>query len=145
MKINIKKLDNRAILPTYGSPDSAGCDLYVCLDAPVQINPGETYLTHMGFALEIPEGYVGLVFPRSGLATKKGLALANKVGVIDSDYRGEIMVPLYNHSKEVQTIEPGERVAQMVFTAYIAAQWNEVDELSDTERGKNGFGSTGSR
>ncbi len=142
-KINIKLLNNKAILPTYGSADSAGADLYACLDEPVTINPKESFLFHIGIALEIPKGYVGLVFARSGLATKKGLAPANKVGVIDADYRGELMVPLFNQSNEPRVIEHGERIAQLVITPFIAADWNVVDELENTNRGENGFGSTG--
>lgn len=142
-EMNIKKLDDRAILPTYGSEDSAGADLYACLDEPVAIAPGKSYLFHIGIAMEIPKGYVGLVFARSGLATKKGLAPANKVGVIDADYRGEIMVPLFNQSDEERIIEHGERIAQLVIVPFITAKWNEVDELESTNRGENGFGSTG--
>ena len=142
-KINIKKLNDNAILPTYGSEFSAGADLYACLDEPVTVRPGEAYLFHTGLAMEIPEGYAGLVFARSGLATKKGLAPSNKVGVIDPDYRGEIMVSLYNHSKEDRVIEHGERIAQLVLTPFITAEWNIVDELNETVRGVGGFGSTG--
>ena len=143
MKLNIKKLDSRAVLPAYGSEYSAGADLYACLDEPVTVNSGEAYLFHTGVAMEIPEGYAGLVFARSGLAVKKGLAPSNKVGVIDADYRGEIMVSLFNHSKEPRVIEHGERIAQLVIVPFLAAQWNEVDELSETVRGEGGFGSTG--
>ncbi len=141
--INIKILDERATLPSYGSADSAGADLYACLDEPVTILPGKSHLFHIGIAMEIPAEYVGLVFARSGLATKKGLAPANKVGVIDADYRGEIMVPLYNQSDVPQVIENGERIAQLVITPFVAANWNVVDELECTKRGENGFGSTG--
>ncbi|MBQ9815529.1 MAG: dUTP diphosphatase [Lachnospiraceae bacterium] len=141
--INIKKLNEKAILPTYGSEYSAGADLYACLDEPVTVKSGEAYLFHTGLAMEIPEGYAGLIFARSGLATKKGLAPSNKVGVIDSDYRGEIMVSLFNHSKEDRVVEHGERIAQLVLTPYITADWNIVDELNETVRGSGGFGSTG--
>ncbi len=141
--VNIKILDKRATLPTYGSAESAGADLYACLDEPVTIMPGKSFLFHIGIAMEIPFGYVGLVFARSGLATKKGLAPANKVGVIDADYRGEIMVPLFNQSDEPQVVENGERIAQLVITPFVAANWNVVDELDSTDRGENGFGSTG--
>ncbi|MBR3004053.1 MAG: dUTP diphosphatase [Lachnospiraceae bacterium] len=141
--INIKKINEKAILPTYGSEYSAGADLYACLDEPVTVKAGEAYLFHTGLAMEIPEGYAGLIFARSGLATKKGLAPSNKVGVIDSDYRGEIMVSLFNHSKEDRVIEHGERIAQLVLTPYITADWNVVDELNETVRGEGGFGSTG--
>ncbi len=143
--LNIKKLDERAILPTYGSEFSAGADLYACTDGPVTVAPGETYLFHTGLAMEIPEGYAGLIFARSGLATKKGLAPSNKVGVVDADYRGEIMVSIFNHSGKEQTVEHGERIAQMVICPFIAAKWNVVDELSDTVRGTGGFGSTGAK
>ncbi|MGI6072063.1 MAG: dUTP diphosphatase [Lachnospiraceae bacterium] len=142
-KINIKKLNENAVIPAYGSEYSAGADLYACLDKPVTIKAGEAYLVHTGFAMEIPEGFAGLIFARSGLATKKGLAPSNKVGVIDADYRGEIMVSLFNHSKEDRVVEPGERIAQLVIIPFLNADWNEVDELSKTVRGKGGFGSTG--
>lgn len=141
--VNIKKLDPAAKIPTYGSASAAGADLTACMDAPVTIEPGETYLVHTGLAMELPEGYAGLIYARSGLATKRGLAPANKVGVVDSDYRGEIMVALHNHGKEAQTIESGERIAQLVITPYIAAAFSEVDTLDETERGAGGFGSTG--
>lgn len=144
-RVNVKKLTESAIVPTYGSQYAAGADLYACLQDPVKIAPGETYLVKTGIAMEIPAGYVGLVYARSGLATKKGLAPANKVGVIDADYRGEIMVPLYNHSGTEVEIEPGERVAQMVITPFLTAEYTVVEELEDTVRGENGFGSTGSK
>lgn len=145
MKMNIKKLDDRAILPTYGSEFSAGADLYACLDEAVTIEPGEALLIHTGVAMEIPEGYAGLIFARSGLATKKGLAPSNKVGVVDADYRGEVMVSLFNHSKEARCVEPGERIAQLVISPFIAAEWNVVEELNETVRGEGGFGSTGTK
>ena len=142
-KINIKKLNENAVIPTYGSEFSAGADLYALSDEPIVIAPHETVLVHTGVAMEIPTGYVGLVFARSGLATKRALAPANKVGVIDSDSRGEIMVALHNHGSEPKTVENGERIAQLVLVPYISADFNEVDELSDTVRGEGGFGSTG--
>lgn len=142
-KINIKKLNENAVIPTYGSEFSAGADLYALADETIVIEPHATVLVHTGVAMEIPTGYVGLIFARSGLATKRALAPANKVGVIDSDYRGEIMVALHNHSEEPKTIENGERVAQLVLVPYISADFDEVDELSDTVRGEGGFGSTG--
>ena len=141
--VNIKKLNENAVIPTYGSEFSAGADLYACSDAPIVIEAGKTVLVHTGIAMEIPVGYVGLVFARSGLASKKGLAPANKVGVIDSDYRGEIMVALHNHGTIPQTISDGERIAQIVFAPYYAAEFSVVDELDDTTRGAGGFGSTG--
>ncbi len=143
MKLRIKKLNENARIPTYGTEFSAGADLYALLENDVTILPRETYLIKTGISLEIPEGYVGLIYPRSGLATKKGLAPANKVGVIDSDYRGEIMVALFNHGKEAQKIENGERVAQIVITPYIQAEFEETDFLTETERNSGGFGSTG--
>ena len=141
--MNIKKLNDNARLPTYGSEFAAGADLYACLDGDMTIAPAETLLIHTGLAMEIPTGLVGLIYARSGLASKKGLAPANKVGVIDSDYRGEIMVALHNHSTEPRTISDGERIAQIVFAPYYTAEFNLVDELGDTTRGTGGFGSTG--
>ena len=142
-KIEIKKLDKRAIIPTYGTEFSAGADIYALLDEPVTIAPGETKLIHTGLAMAIPEGLVGLNFARSGMATKKGLAPANKVGVIDSDYRGEIMVALYNQGEAAQTVEHGDRIAQMVFVPYYTADFVLCDNLDETVRGAGGFGSTG--
>lgn len=143
MRVNIKKLQENAIVPTYGTEYSAGADLYACLEEAVTILPGETKKITTGIAMEIPVGYVGLVYARSGLACKKGLAPANKVGVVDADYRGEIMVFLHNHSSEAITVEPSERVAQMVITPFLSVDYEEVEELSDTVRGEGGFGSTG--
>ncbi len=145
MRVNIKKLDEKAIIPAYGTEFSAGADLYACLDEPVTILPGLAVMIHTGLSVQIPEGYAGMIFARSGLASKKGLAPSNKVGVVDSDYRGEIMVSLYNHSKEARVVEHGERIAQLVIMPYIAADWNEVSELEDTDRGTGGFGSTGEK
>ena len=141
--VNIKKLNEKAVVPTYGSEFSAGADLYACEEGEITIAPGQTRLVHTGISMAIPQGFVGLIYARSGLASKRGLAPANKVGVIDSDYRGEIMVALHNHSNEPQTICDGERIAQIVFTAYMGADFLEVDELDSTERGEGGFGSTG--
>lgn len=142
-KMKIKKLNDNAIIPTYGSEFSAGADLYSCEGEDIIIASGETRLVHTGIALEIPQGYVGLIYARSGLATKRGLAPANKVGVIDSDYRGEIMVALYNQSNTEQTVANGERIAQIVFTPYVCADFEVCDELDFTTRGEGGFGSTG--
>ncbi len=142
-EVRVKKLRENAILPTYGSAFAAGADLYAAIDAPMEIAPGETKLIPTGLAFEIPEGFAGFVHARSGLATKRGLAPANKVGVIDSDYRGEVMTALHNHGKEAQTVEPGERIAQMVIAPYITAKFILSDELDDTARGEGGFGSTG--
>lgn len=144
-KVRFRKLVQGAQKPNYGTEYAAGADLYACMEEPLTIKAGETQFVHTGIAMEIPEGLVGLVYARSGLACKKGLAPANKVGVIDSDYRGEIMVALYNHSKEDITIESGERVAQMVIAPYFYAEYQEVDELEDTVRGAGGFGSTGTK
>lgn len=141
--IKVKKLDPRAVLPTYGSAEAAGADLYACLDAAVTIAPGESAWIPTGIALEVPKGCAGLVYARSSMGVKRGLAPANKVGVIDSDYRGEIRVVLLNHSKQSQTVEPGERVAQFIITPVLTPEYEEVDELSDTQRGTGGFGSTG--
>ncbi len=141
--MNIKRLNENAIVPTYGSKYAAGADLYACEGGEVTIAPAETRLIHTGIAMEIPEGLVGLIYARSGLASKRGLAPANKVGVIDSDYRGEIMVALHNHGTEPQTVADGERIAQIVFAPYMTAEFTVADELSDTVRGVGGFGSTG--
>ena len=143
VEVKIKKISPNAVLPTYGTENAAGADLSACLFAPITIDPGQTFVVKTGLTMEIPEGYVGLIYARSGLATKRGLAPANKVGVIDSDYRGEIMVALYNQSEKKQKIEPGERIAQLVIAPYLQGVFNEVDELSDTTRGAGGFGSTG--
>lgn len=144
-KINVKKLRPDARLPVYGTEFSAGADLCACLDAPVTLQPGETKLISIGIAMEIPAGYAGLVFARSGLASKRHLAPANKVGVIDPDYRGEFFVPLHNHGPVAQTVEPGERIAQMILTPFLTAQFVEAESLSDTVRGAGGFGSTGTK
>lgn len=143
MHVNVKKLNENAVLPTYGSANAAGADIYACLDAPLTIAPHETVMVHTGLAMEIPEGCAGLIYARSGLACKRNLAPANKVGVVDSDYRGEFMIALHNHGTTSQTIEPKERIAQLVITPYIVGQFEVVDELDTTERGVGGFGSTG--
>ena len=144
MELKIKKLHPNAILPTYGSAGAAGADLYALPEGdPIVIGPGETVMIHTGLAMAIPEGYVGLNFARSGLASKRGLAPANKVGVIDSDYRGELMVALHNHGAVPQTVEPGDRVAQFLIMPVIQADFSETDELDETDRGSGGFGSTG--
>ena len=143
MKVKVKKLNEKAILPVYSSQSAAGADLHALLDGATKIAPGETVFIKTGLALEIPEGYVGLIYARSGLACKRGVAPANKVGVIDSDYRGEITVALFNHGKEAQVIEPAERIAQLVITPYLTAEFDLVDEINQTERASGGFGSTG--
>ncbi len=142
-KIRIKKLRPGAHLPTYGTEFSAGADLYACLEEAVTIAPGETAKIPTGLALELPVGTAGLVFARSSLGTKRGLAPANKVGVIDSDYRGELMVMLYNHSQSAQQISPGERVAQLLVVPVFTPGFEVAEALSDTDRGAGGFGSTG--
>ena len=141
--IHVKKLSPKAILPTYGSGEAAGADLYACLEESVTIQPGETVFIPTGIALEVPKGCAGLVYARSSLGAKRGLAPANKVGVVDSDYRGEIKVVLLNHGKQAQTIAHGDRVAQFLITPVLTPAYEEVAELSDTSRGAGGFGSTG--
>ena len=143
--VSVKLLDPRAKLPAYGSADAAGADLYALTDGPVTVAPGQTVLIPTGLSLAIPQGYVGLVYARSGLATKQGLAPANKVGVLDADYRGELMVSLHNHSGEARVVEEGDRVAQLVIVPYLTARFLPTDQLDGTARGAGGFGSTGSR
>lgn len=145
MNVKIKKLNEKATLPAYGSEFAAGADLYACLDGDVEILPHATAVIPTGLALELPVGYAGLIYARSGLATKKGLAPANKVGVVDCDYRGEVKVALHNHSEIAQTVSVGERIAQLVITPYLTASFIEAEELSSTVRGAGGFGSTGSK
>lgn len=142
-RIRVKKLHKNAILPTYGSAEAAGADLYACLEQAVTVAPGETVWIPTGLAMEIPKGCAGLVYARSGLACKKGLAPANKVGVIDSDYRGPVTVVLHNHGNQPQTIAHGERIAQMVITPVLTPSYELSDDLTDTGRGQGGFGSTG--
>ena len=141
--IRVKILRKGAHLPTYGSAEAAGADLYACLQEAVTIAPGETAFVPTGIALEVPVGCAGLIYARSGMACKRGLAPANKVGVVDSDYRGEILVALHNHGAEAQTVEHGERVAQMVITPVLTPAYEVADSLSETERNAGGFGSTG--
>lgn len=141
--VSVRRLDPRAKLPAYGSAAAAGADLYALTDGPVEIVPGGTALIRTGIALAVPEGYVGLVYARSGMACKRALAPANKVGVIDADYRGEVMVFLHNHGAVPQVVEDGDRIAQLVITPYLTAQFQEAEELDDTQRGSGGFGSTG--
>ena len=141
--IRVKKIKANAILPTYGSADAAGADLYACLDEKILIQPGESVFVPTGLAMEIPKGYAGLIYARSGLACKRGLAPANKVGVIDSDYRGEFIVVLHNHGAIAQEIAHGERIAQLVITPVFTPGFAEVEELTDTTRSAGGFGSTG--
>ena len=141
--IPVKILREGAILPTYGSAGAAGADLYACLEAPISIAPGETAFIPTGIAMAVPQGCAGLIYARSGLACKRGLAPANKVGVIDSDYRGEILVALHNHGSAVQIVSHGERVAQMLITPVLTPAYEVADSLTDTERNAGGFGSTG--
>lgn len=143
--VRFTKLDPRAIVPKYATADAAGADLYARLPEALTIGAGETKMVHTGIAIAVPRGYAGLVYARSGLASKRGLAPANKVGVIDVDYRGEVMVALHNHSSEDQTIEDGERIAQLVITPVVQALFEECETLDETERGEGGFGSTGKK
>lgn len=144
-KVRFRKLDARAVAPVYGSAAAAGADLYAVADEPIRIAPHQTVLVHTGLAVEIPAGFVGLVCARSGLATKQGLAPANKVGVIDADYRGEVMVALHNHSEQERIVDHGERIAQLVLVPYLTADYEQADSLTDTDRGAGGFGSTGTK
>ena len=141
--IPVKRLREGAILPAYATAQSAGADLHACLDAPVEIAPRETKMIPLGFAMAIPAGWAGLIFARSGLASKQDLAPANKVGVIDADYRGEWFIPIHNHGTQTRTVEPGERVAQLVLVPCMTASFFEADSLDETARGAGGFGSTG--
>lgn len=141
--VKVKKLSENAVIPTRGSAAAAGADLYALPGEDITLEPGQTVLVHTGIAMEIPDGWVGLIYARSGLATKSGLAPANKVGVIDSDYRGEVMVALHNHSGQTRIVAGGERIAQLVIAPYLPAVFEPADELSDTVRGEGGFGSTG--
>ena len=146
MNVKIKKLHSEAIIPTFGSQEAAGCDLYANLTAEggsITIIPGTSYFVKTGLAMAIPKGYGGFLYARSGLACKRGLRPANCVGVIDSDYRGELIVCIYNDSMEDQTINHGERIAQLVIAPYLRPTFVETDDLDDTERGAGGFGHTG--
>ena len=141
--IRVKILREGARLPAYGSAEAAGADLYACISEPVTIAPGETAFVPTGIALEVPRGCAGLIYARSGMACKRGLAPANKVGVVDSDYRGEIMVALYNHGPQPQTVGNGERIAQFLITPVLTPSYEAAEELSNTLRDAGGFGSTG--
>ena len=143
--IPIKKLRDGAIFPTYATASSAGADLYACPDGPVTLQPHETVMIPLGYSMAIPEGWAGLIFARSGLASKRDLAPANKVGVVDADYRGEWWIPLHNHGEQPRTVEPGERIAQLVIVPCMTASFFEVPELDETVRGAGGFGSTGEK
>ena len=141
--LKIKRFGENSFLPTQGTKNSAGFDLYACGGNDVFIFPNSIQVIHTGISMEIPEGCVGLIYPRSSLGIKENLVLANGTGVIDSDYRGEIMVALYNYGDTMRVIEPGERIAQIVFTKYEQMEIEEVSSLSETDRGSGGFGSTG--
>ncbi|MBP3321851.1 MAG: dUTP diphosphatase [Clostridia bacterium] len=143
IKVGVKKIREGATLPAYGSAYAAGADLYACIEEERVIEAGKCLLVPTGIAIELPLGTVGLIYARSGLASKRGLAPANKVGVIDCDYRGEVMVALFNHSDSPQSIKPQERIAQMVIAPYYTAEFDLQDDLSETVRGQGGFGSTG--
>lgn len=143
MKIKVKKLDGKAVMPTRGSSEAAGYDLYAKNTTDTEIPPHGTVMIHTGLAMEIPDGYFGAVFARSGLAAKQGLRPANCVGVVDSDYRGEFMIALHNDTDEPRVIAPKERIAQLVVMPYLSVEFEETDDLSDTARGAGGFGSTG--
>ena len=141
--MRVKKVRQNAFVPTYGSPEAAGADLYACLEEAVTIQPGKTVFIPTGLAMEVPKGCAGLIYARSSMGTKRGLAPANKVGVIDSDYRGEVMVALHNHGSEPQTVEHGERIAQLLITPVLSPGFELAETLDDTVRGAGGFGSTG--
>lgn len=141
--VKVKILREGAVLPTYGSEGAAGADLYACLNGPIEIAPGETVFIPTGLAMAIPEGLAGLVYARSGMACKRGLAPANKVGVIDSDYRGEIMVALLNHGSQTQQISHGDRIAQLLLTPVMTPSYDIATDLDETHRASGGFGSTG--
>ena len=143
--VKVKKLDPNAKIPTYGTEFAAGADLYALLQDKVEIAPHETKFISTGIAFEIPEGTVALIYARSGLSCKQGLAPANKVGVVDSDYRGEVMVALHNHTSSVKIVENGERIAQVVFAPYLKGNFEQVEALETTDRGQGGFGSTGKK
>lgn len=144
IRVNIRKLRDDAKVPSRGSGSAAGADLYACMDqGRTKILPGETAMIGTGLAMAIPDGYFGGIFARSGLAAKEGLRPANCVGVVDSDYRGEVKVALHNDSAQTRVIENGERIAQLVVLPYLEADFSETDSLGETERGEGGFGHTG--
>ena len=145
MKIELKKLNENAVLPSRGSNEAAGYDLYALADQPIEIEPHKTVMVGTGLSLAIPDGYFGGVFARSGMASKRSLRPANCVGVIDSDYRGELMVPVHNDSEEKKIIDAKERIAQLIILPYLSVEFDEVEELNETARGESGFGSTGSK
>ena len=144
-KVKIKKVKENAKIPTYGTENAAGADIYACIEESMTFAPHETKMVPTGLSFELPVGYAGLIYARSGLASKRDLAPANKVGVVDSDYRGEVMVVMHNHGEKEQTIEPMERIAQFIITPYLKAEFIETEDLEDSERGANAFGSTGTK
>lgn len=143
IKVNVKKLRENAVLPTKGSSESAGYDLYACCEDKVTIEPHHTEKIGTGLAIQPPEGYFGAIFARSGLAAKNGLRPANCTGVCDGDFRGEYIVALHNDTDCTQTVCPGDRIAQLIFLPYLSVKFNEIVDLDKTERGSGGFGSTG--
>lgn len=143
MNIKIKKLNDNAIIPTRGTEQAAGYDLYACINEPCIISPHTTVKISTGLSMEIPDGYFGAIVARSGISTKRGLRPANCYGVIDSDFRGELIVALHNDSDNIQCVEPNERIAQLIIMPYMSVEWDECDVLSSTDRGTGGFGSTG--
>lgn len=143
MEVKVKVLNDKAIIPTHGSEYAAGMDLYACIDTPIVIAPHHTIKIGTGLAIELPENTFGGVVARSGLATKNGIRVCQGLAVIDSDYRGEWIVPLHNDTDTPQIINPMERIAQLVVIPYLSVEFKEVDELSDTERGDKGFGDSG--
>ncbi len=145
MQLQAKRLRNHAILPSRGTDQSAGYDLYACLDEPLLIPAGETRMVPLGWAFALPDGFAAFIYARSGLAARHGLAPANCVGICDSDYRGEYQVPVHNKSRQDYTVQPGERIAQMVLAPYYTADFILTDELPDSVRGEGGFGSTGKK
>ncbi len=145
MFVKVKKLNDKAVLPTRGSNYAAGYDVYAAIENPVEVNPHETVKIGTGLAFELEEGYFMSINARSGLATKQGLRPANCVGICDADYRGEYIVAVHNDSNETRTIEPGERIAQIILQQFTPMQFEEVEELSETVRGAGGFGSTGEK
>ena len=145
LDVKIKKLNNLARIPKLGSEKAAGVDLYAATDYNIHIEPHKTVMVGTGLSITPPDGYFGAIVARSGLAAKRGLAPANKLGVCDEDYTGEYIVALHNHSDEEQIVEAGERIAQLIFLPYIIPNFIEVDELEKTERGDGGFGHSGSK
>ena len=143
MKLKIKKVNEKAQLPTRGSEKAAGIDMYACIDEPITIIPGETKMFGSGIACDFPEGYFGMIVPRSSVGIKRHLNIPQGAAIIDEDYKGEIMLAFYNHGNQAQEICPGERLAQMILLPYVLFDIEETDKLSESERGEGGIGSTG--